>query len=304
MSDTDLLSFLVSAGFGGRRHDHDNINTDTTIPTNINNSNGEDDATDDFDTATMSRREQFESSIVHPSMNFVMGGGNRPPSMASASTASLSSSSTSTQALGWTPEEGFGTCFSQFATSCREQTSDPIAVFRHFVTTPEFGHFVQDCGVGFESFTPNPHAAVQTPLFEKFRTVLMASQVVSTSAVNNTSTLVSSSENDTAASTGIADQACLAIVFHGTAEHNVQPILENGLDPTKRSGQAYGPGEYFSKDPSISVPYCKDGKQMMVRTKKYVKCQHLLFNSPHGFFVDCRPRLGIFGSRPFERHCR
>ena len=36
------------------------------------------------------------------------------------------------------------------------------------------------------------------------------------------------------------------------------------MDKAKRRGQAYGPGEYFSKDPSISVSYCHGGHSMVV----------------------------------------
>ena len=37
-------------------------------------------------------------------------------------------------------------------------------------------------------------------------------------------------------------QCCFGVVFHGTAPQNIANILENGLDPGKRNGQAYGPG--------------------------------------------------------------
>lgn len=35
------------------------------------------------------------------------------------------------------------------------------------------------------------------------------------------------------------------LVFHGTPERNIQSICRQGLDPKRRAGQAYGPGEYF-----------------------------------------------------------
>jgi hypothetical protein len=38
----------------------------------------------------------------------------------------------------------------------------------------------------------------------------------------------------------------------------------DGLDPEKRKGQAFGPGEYFSKEPSTSVAHCRDGKEILV----------------------------------------
>ena len=56
----------------------------------------------------------------------------------------------------------------------------------------------------------------------------------------------------------------LGLVFHGTAEQNIDAIACDGLDSKKRSGQAHGPGEYFAKNPQISVGYCKGGTEMFV----------------------------------------
>uniref|UniRef100_A0A7S3L720 PARP catalytic domain-containing protein n=1 Tax=Amphora coffeiformis TaxID=265554 RepID=A0A7S3L720_9STRA len=55
-----------------------------------------------------------------------------------------------------------------------------------------------------------------------------------------------------------------AVVFHGTAIANVNSILKFGLDPNKRRGQAFGPGEYFGKNPGTSSGYCKGSKNMCV----------------------------------------
>ncbi|CAB9509448.1 expressed unknown protein [Seminavis robusta] len=63
---------------------------------------------------------------------------------------------------------------------------------------------------------------------------------------------------------GLPDQAELGVVFHGTPETNIHAISTGGLDPAKRKGQAYGPGEYFSKDPGVSVSYCRNGGKMLV----------------------------------------
>eukprot|EP01062_Namystynia_karyoxenos_P064283 TRINITY_DN571_c0_g1_i2.p1 TRINITY_DN571_c0_g1~~TRINITY_DN571_c0_g1_i2.p1 ORF type:complete len:1409 (+),score=427.07 TRINITY_DN571_c0_g1_i2:436-4227(+) len=52
--------------------------------------------------------------------------------------------------------------------------------------------------------------------------------------------------------------------FHGTAPQNVLSIALNGFDPRRRSGQVYGSGEYFAKDPSVSVGYCKGGRFMFL----------------------------------------
>lgn len=57
-------------------------------------------------------------------------------------------------------------------------------------------------------------------------------------------------------------KTCLA--FHGTAEGNIQSICSNGYDPKRRSGQAYGTGEYFAVKPDIPLGYCKGGKKMLL----------------------------------------
>ena len=62
----------------------------------------------------------------------------------------------------------------------------------------------------------------------------------------------------------LLEDATLGIVFHGTHSMNIVPILQNGLDEARRAGQAYGPGEYFSKEPGISSSYCKGGMEMLV----------------------------------------
>lgn len=58
--------------------------------------------------------------------------------------------------------------------------------------------------------------------------------------------------------------AVFGLVFHGTRPHNLPNILRCGLNPERRTGQAYGPGEYFSKEPGVSVSYCKGGLEMLV----------------------------------------
>jgi len=56
----------------------------------------------------------------------------------------------------------------------------------------------------------------------------------------------------------------VALVFHGTSETNIDVICREGLDPKRRHGQAYGPGEYFAETNGISFAYCKGGKKMLV----------------------------------------
>ncbi len=57
-------------------------------------------------------------------------------------------------------------------------------------------------------------------------------------------------------------KTCLA--FHGTPESNIPSICANGYDPSKRSGQACGPGEYFAATPGTSMSYCRGSKKMLL----------------------------------------
>ena len=61
-----------------------------------------------------------------------------------------------------------------------------------------------------------------------------------------------------------ANQRQTILAFHGTPEQNIQSICNNGFDPTKRSGQACGPGEYFAKTPGVPMGYCRGGKKMLL----------------------------------------
>lgn len=56
----------------------------------------------------------------------------------------------------------------------------------------------------------------------------------------------------------------IELKFHGTPECYVDSICENGLDPGKRNGQAYGEGEYFGGVPRDSVGYCRGGSKMLI----------------------------------------
>eukprot|EP01060_Flectonema_neradi_P036769 TRINITY_DN7184_c0_g1_i1.p1 TRINITY_DN7184_c0_g1~~TRINITY_DN7184_c0_g1_i1.p1 ORF type:complete len:771 (+),score=174.77 TRINITY_DN7184_c0_g1_i1:68-2314(+) len=47
--------------------------------------------------------------------------------------------------------------------------------------------------------------------------------------------------------------------FHGTPEQNLMGIAKTGFDPSKRSGQAYGAGEYFGKTTDVSSSYMAGG---------------------------------------------
>merc|ERR1712226_1268503 len=52
--------------------------------------------------------------------------------------------------------------------------------------------------------------------------------------------------------------------FHGTHPDAVISICEKGFDKGRRSGQVFGAGEYFAKNPSVSIGYCRGGEYMLV----------------------------------------
>jgi len=52
--------------------------------------------------------------------------------------------------------------------------------------------------------------------------------------------------------------------FHGTNPANILSIAERGFDSGRRSGQVYGSGEYFAKDPEVSRMYSAGGQYVLV----------------------------------------
>ena len=52
--------------------------------------------------------------------------------------------------------------------------------------------------------------------------------------------------------------------WHGTNLDAIGPICYNGFDPNRRSGQAYGPGEYFGQTPGVSAGYVRNCGYMIV----------------------------------------
>merc|ERR1712176_1327198 len=45
---------------------------------------------------------------------------------------------------------------------------------------------------------------------------------------------------------------------------NLVSIAVHGFDPKRRSGQVYGAGEYFAKDPNVSIGYARGGSFMFL----------------------------------------
>ena len=44
----------------------------------------------------------------------------------------------------------------------------------------------------------------------------------------------------------------------------LQPICHDGFDPSRRSGQAYGPGEYFGVSSGVSIGYAQGCQRLLV----------------------------------------
>ncbi|KAL7716349.1 RBR-type E3 ubiquitin transferase [Entamoeba marina] len=53
-------------------------------------------------------------------------------------------------------------------------------------------------------------------------------------------------------------------LYHGTSKESIEKIRATGFDPSRRSGQAYGRGEYFSRKPDISKGYCSNNSNQMI----------------------------------------
>lgn len=60
------------------------------------------------------------------------------------------------------------------------------------------------------------------------------------------------------------NQNPIRLVYHGTAEQNIDSIQKEGLDPALRNGQAFGPGEYFASQAQVSIPYAKGANKLLV----------------------------------------
>jgi Poly(ADP-ribose) polymerase catalytic domain len=110
------------------------------------------------------------------------------------------------------------------------------ASFLQFCLSFSFTKFVSHWGIRTPVFVPNPFARKGASFYDNF--------------------------DDACCKLGI--NSTLELVFHGTRATNISNILENGLDPSKRKGQSYGPGEYFGRQPNISISYCHGDKSMLV----------------------------------------
>jgi len=92
----------------------------------------------------------------------------------------------------------------------------------------------------------------------------------------------------------------IQFAWHGTPSHQgLIGITKCNLKPSRRSGQAYGPGEYFSTSDTISNRYADDGNGFLIvcallKNAPYSsKSPHLVVNNPtDGNTMYCIP-LGV-----------
>ena len=56
----------------------------------------------------------------------------------------------------------------------------------------------------------------------------------------------------------------VALCFHGTAAGNIAAICAAGLDPARRRGQSMGPGEYFAREAGVALPFCRQGRDIVL----------------------------------------
>jgi len=86
--------------------------------------------------------------------------------------------------------------------------------------------------------------------------------------------------------TGFTDCSSVCFGWHGTKTNAAAVgISWDNLDPRKRSGQVYGPGEYFSLDSSTSASYASSTEMLLVFAilddpKVLNKCKHHVLNNP------------------------
>jgi len=143
---------------------------------------------------------------------------------------------------------------------------DPLERFHTFLWSPIFPEFTNACGIELDRY--------ELPI------TWVTNQEKNSNNENKTKTNSNATSMKGEGSGGcdtvnrrfedllndktLDDSRKLAMVFHGSYTTNITNILENGLDPGRRRGQALGQGEYFAIDPAICINYCKRGKEMVV----------------------------------------
>ena len=159
---------------------------------------------------------------------WIRPGPNPPPPASLACTASMPPIGCATETTARLPQEG--PFYSQsLASIARDKQPSQRAYFvpelLKLCSTASFDSFVCDAGLENFMFEPNPFATAGSVIHDRF----------------------------VEACKSLPEIAEIAIGFHGTHKDSIPIILKEGLDPKKRKGQAYGPGEYVLVRSSLIV---------------------------------------------------
>ncbi|CAJ1386258.1 unnamed protein product [Effrenium voratum] len=106
------------------------------------------------------------------------------------------------------------------------------------------------------------------------------------------------------AALGVTDSSKSEFAWHGTSTvANVKSICWDNLDPQKRSGQAHGPGEYFSTDANVSNSYAGSSGYMILflllqgpHNTSHNVSYRVIHNPTHGKSMYCLP-VGVVDYR-------
>ena len=150
--------------------------------------------------------------------------------------------------------------------------NDPLAELRPLLDRTNFSRFngrwsfrvgstACDCelhsgGLTVADVCPNPDSLPGTPLLERF-----------------------------AAALARAGDRRVALAFHGTPLENLSPICAYGLDPARRRGQSYGPGEYFATHAGTSLSFCQRSSRTVVLFALLLDPSGLTHNDGHTIVV-------------------
>ena len=160
--------------------------------------------------------------------------------------------------------ECVGTCWHRTRVALQEQTPLEICqLLKQYCESEALGDFCTLAGVNDIRFTWNPHirlahtsASASTINSKKRRRVSSFFHGFSRHQSRLFQQFWKAYEEEPSLN--------LALAFHGTGEANVPTILKYGLDPKFRRTQAFGKGEYFSKDPGLAATYRHEGQKLMV----------------------------------------
>lgn len=124
--------------------------------------------------------------------------------------------------------------------SSTERDDTPVRKLLSFCESHNMTNLAIKNGLMDPCFTPNPFAALGNLVYDRFLKALHKAAALQ------------------------GEDTHVEIVYHGTKQINVEDILRNGLDPERRKSQTFGPGEYFSRRPHMSIGYCGGDKEMLV----------------------------------------